>query len=47
MLIILFSFLLFISMNRGVFHRWQGFWLLGVYAVYIILQYALNIGAAH
>jgi cation:H+ antiporter len=47
MLIILFSFRLFISMNRGVFHRWQGFWLLGMYVVYIVLQYALNIGAAH
>jgi cation:H+ antiporter len=47
MLIILFSFRVFISMNKGVFHRWQGVWLLGVYLVYIILQYALNIGAAH
>lgn len=48
MLVILFSFRVFISMNKeGVFHRWQGVWLLGVYAVYIILQYALNIGAAH
>jgi len=47
MLIILFSFRVFISMNKGVFHRWQGVWLLGVYLIYIILQYALNIGAAH
>jgi len=48
MLIILLSFRVFISMNKdGVFHRWQGVWLLGVYLVYIILQYALNIGAAH
>ena len=48
MLIILFSFRVFISMNReGVFHRWQGYWLLGVYLCYVILQYALNIGAAH
>lgn len=48
MLIILFSFRVFISLNKeGVFHRWQGFWLLAVYGVYVILQYVLNIGAAH
>lgn len=48
MLIILFSFRVFISMNRdGLFRRWQGAWLLGVYAVYVFLQYALNVGAAH
>jgi cation:H+ antiporter len=48
MLFILFSFRLFISMNgAGVFYRWQGYWLLGVYLVYVILQYALNIGSAH
>jgi cation:H+ antiporter len=47
MLIILFSFRVFISMNKMTFHRWQGVWLLTVYVVYIVLQYALNIGAAH
>lgn len=48
MLIILFSFRVFISMNReGVFHRWQGYWLLSVYLCYVILQYTLNIGSAH
>jgi cation:H+ antiporter len=47
MLIILVSFRVFISMNKGVFHRWQGVWLLGVYGGYVVLQYALNIGAAH
>lgn len=48
MLIILFSFRVFISMNKeGVFYRWQGFWLLGVYLTYVILQYALNIESAH
>jgi len=48
MLIILYSFRVFISMNKeGVFHRWQGFWLLGVYLCYVILQYSLNIGSAH
>ena len=48
MLIILYSFRVFISMNRGgEFHRWQGVWLLGVYLVYVILQYTLNIEAAH
>jgi cation:H+ antiporter len=44
MLIILYSFRTFIFMNRdGWFRRWQGIWLLGVYMVYVILQYALNI----
>ena len=45
MLIILYSFRLFISMNKdGRFKRFQGVWLLAVYAVYVILQYSLNIG---
>ena len=47
MLIILVSFRVFISMNDGVFHRWQGVWLLGIYGIYVALQYALNIGGAH
>jgi len=47
MLIILYSFRVFITMNKTVFHRWQGFWLLGVYGTYVFLQYALNVGAAH
>ena len=48
MLIILISFRVFISINKnGVFYRWQGVWLLGVYAIYVILQYVLNIGSAH
>jgi len=48
MLVILYSLRVFISINRtGVFYRWQGGWLLGVYALYVILQYTLNIGAAH
>ena len=47
MLIILFSFRIFISMNDSTFHRWQGVWLLGVYGTYVVLQYTLNIGAAH
>ncbi|MBN2317547.1 MAG: calcium/sodium antiporter [Acidobacteria bacterium] len=47
MLIILYSFRIFISMNKdGKFKRWQGAWLLGVYLVYIVLQYSLNIGPA-
>jgi len=45
MLIILYAFRVFISMNKsGQFKRWQGVWLLGIYSVYIIMQYALNIG---
>ena len=48
MLIILYSFRVFISMNReGVFYRWQGYWLLGMYICYVVLQYALNVGSAH
>ena len=42
MLIILYSFRGFISLNRsGRFRRWQGIWLLGIYVFYVILQYAL------
>ena len=45
MLVILFSFRLFIFTNKdGKFKRMQGVWLLGVYAAYIIIQYALNVG---
>ena len=47
MLIILYSFRVFISMNKTEFHRWQGIWLLAVYGGYVFLQYALNIQAAH
>ncbi|MBN2539709.1 MAG: calcium/sodium antiporter [Deltaproteobacteria bacterium] len=44
MLIILYSFRTFIFMNKGGwFKKWQGAWLLGVYIIYVILQYALNI----
>ncbi|MBI9085769.1 MAG: sodium:calcium antiporter [Desulfobacterales bacterium] len=47
MLIILYSFRLFISMNKdGRFKRYQGAWLLTVYAVYVILQYSLNMGGS-
>ena len=45
MLLILYSFRVFIFMNRdGRFRRWQGAWLLGIYVIYLILQYALNVG---
>ncbi len=47
MMIILISFRVFISMNKTTFKRWQGAWLLGVYGVYVALQYILNVGAAH
>ena len=47
MLIILYSFRLFITMNKdGVFKRWQGAWLLGIYLIYLLLQYGFNIGRA-
>ncbi len=45
MLIILYSFRVFIFMGKeGRFKRWQGAWLLGVYLIYVIMQYALNVG---
>jgi cation:H+ antiporter len=47
MLLILFSFRVFIFMNSdGWFKRWQGAWLLGLYVLYIVMQYSLNITAA-
>ena len=47
MLIILYSFRLFITMNKdGVFKRWQGVWLLCIYLIYLLLQYGFNIGGA-
>jgi cation:H+ antiporter len=45
MLLILYSFRLFIRMNTdGWFKRWQGAWILGIYLVYLVLQYGLNLG---
>jgi len=45
MLLILYPFRLFIFINKdGYFKRWQGGWMLGVYATYIVLQYAFNLG---
>ena len=45
MLIILYSFRLFIAVNRtGRFSRLQGAWLLTVYLVYVGLQYGLSMG---
>jgi cation:H+ antiporter len=45
MLLILYPFRAFIFMNKdGWFRKWQGGWLLGIYLVYLILQYAFNIG---
>jgi len=44
MLLILYSFRVFITMNKnGSFRRWQGFWLLGVYVLYLVLQYSLDL----
>jgi len=46
MLIILYSFRGFISLNRsGRFRRWQGAWLLGLYVFYVVFQYALHTGS--
>lgn len=40
MLLILFSFRVFIGLGRGGrFRRWQGVWLLALYAGYVVLQY--------
>jgi cation:H+ antiporter len=47
MLIILYSFRVFITMNKdGTFKRWQGAWLLCIYLVYLLLQYGFNIGGS-
>ena len=46
MLAILYSFRFFIYMNKdGWFRRWQGAWILGIYVLYLVLQYAFNLGA--
>jgi len=43
MLLILISFRIFISISAGGrFHRWQGAWLLMIYACYIVLQYTMG-----
>jgi cation:H+ antiporter len=49
MLVILVSFRIFITINyrAGIFQRWQGGWLLGIYMLYVILGYVLNVGPAH
>ncbi len=48
MLIILISFRVFISINKsGFFQRWQGYWLLTIYGVYVFQQYAFNVGSPH
>ncbi len=45
MLLILYPFRAFIFINKdGQFKRWQGAWLLGIYLIYLVLQYAFNIG---
>jgi len=45
MILILYPFRFFIFMNRdGSFKRWQGAWLFGIYLIYLILQYAFNVG---
>lgn len=44
MLLLLYSFRLFISINKeGKFSRWQGAWLLGIYLLYVVSQYALDL----
>lgn len=45
MILILYPFRAFIFMNKDdQFKKWQGAWLFGVYLIYLILQYAFNIG---
>ncbi len=45
MLVILYSFRAFIWMNKdGGFRRWQGGWLVGIYLMYLVFQYAFNMG---
>jgi cation:H+ antiporter len=49
MLLILWSFRAFIAMQnkKGYFERWQGGWMLGIYIIYVVLQYALNVNIPH
>lgn len=48
MLLILYSFRFFIFINKSKhFSRFTGFWLLGIYAIYVVLQYALNLNVQH
>ncbi len=49
MLLILWSFRAFIAMQskKGYFERWQGGWMLGIYIVYVVLTYALNVNIPH
>jgi cation:H+ antiporter len=45
MLLILYSFRGFIAWNRGgYFRRWQGAWLIALYAAYLLVLYGLNLG---
>jgi cation:H+ antiporter len=45
MLLILFSFRLFIRLNTdGWFKRWQGAWILVIYLAYLVAQYGFNLG---
>ena len=45
MLLILYPFRFFIFINKdGFFKRWQGGWMLGIYALYIVLQYGFHVG---
>ena len=45
MLIILYSFRIFITTShKGYFRRWQGAWLLGIYIVYVLMQYIVTTG---
>ena len=45
MILILYPFRAFIFINKdGWFKKWQGAWLFGIYLVYLILQYAFNVG---
>jgi len=42
MLLVLYSFRVFISFNRRlVFYRWQGVWLLSIYGIYVFMQYTI------
>jgi cation:H+ antiporter len=43
MLVVLYSFRFFIFLNKdNKFKRWQGAWLMAVYLIYVILQFALH-----
>ena len=47
LILYLFRFFIFTSNKDGRFRRWQGGLLFGVYALYLVLQYAFSLSSSH